>query len=106
MATVALAVLGGALMNIAVLGWGSLIWHPASFRAKTKWRSDGPRLPIEFARISQDNRLTLVIQPGSTDQATYWSLSELTDLEPARQNLKARERTASKDIHAVLRDGT
>jgi len=78
-------------MNIAVIGWGSLIWCPGSLRIKTRWRADGPTLPIEFARISEDGRLTLVIHPGSPLQATYWALSELTDLTEARRNLMERE---------------
>jgi hypothetical protein len=49
---------------IAVIGWGSLIWCPGILRTKSRWHSDGPALPIEFARISGDNRLSLVIHPG------------------------------------------
>jgi hypothetical protein len=92
-------------MNIAILGWGSLIWCPGGLRVRTRWYADGPWLPIEFARISQDDRLTLVIQPGSAEQSTYWAFSEFTELKNARQNLKIRERTKSEDIHHVLRDG-
>lgn len=93
-------------MNIAVLGWGSLIWCPGSLRIRSRWRSDGPPLPIEFARISQDDRLTLVIQPGSPDQPTYWALSEFTILRDARDNLQSREKSKSRDVHHVLRDGS
>lgn len=93
-------------MNIAILAWGSLIWCPGSLRIRTRWRSDGPLLPIEFARISQDDRLTLVIQPGSADQPTYWAFSEFTILKDARDNLKVREKSKSSDIHHVLRDGS
>lgn len=92
-------------MNIAVLGWGSLIWCPGKLRIRTRWRPDGPLLPIEFARISQDDRLTLVIHPGSADQPTYWALSEFTTLGEVRDNLRERERSKSRDIHHVLRDG-
>lgn len=93
-------------MNITILGWGSLIWCPGGLRIKTRWHVDGPSLPIEFARISQDDRLTLVIQPGSAAQSTYWAISEFADLKDARQNLKTREKTKSSDIHHVLQDGT
>jgi hypothetical protein len=48
-------------------------------------------LPIEFARISADGRLTLVIHPGSEEQTTYWALSEYRDIEGATQDLKERE---------------
>jgi hypothetical protein len=78
-------------MNIAVIGWGSLIWCPGSLRIKTKWRKEGPLLPIEFARISEDWRLTLVIHPNSAPQQTYWALSELTELKAAHRNLQERE---------------
>jgi|ERR1700687_5818126 len=92
-------------MEIAVLGWGSLIWCPGGLRIKTKWHSDGPRLPIEFARISGDGRLTLVIQPGAEDQPAYWALSEFDDLRDARRNLRERESSASEDIHWLTAEG-
>ena|SRR2546427_1482147 len=78
-------------MNIAVIGWGSLIWCPGSLRIKTKWRTDGPMLPVEFARISNDGRLTLVIHPGAAPQHTYWAISEFEVLKGARSNLRERE---------------
>lgn len=92
-------------MNIAVLGWGSLIWCPGSLRIRSRWRPDGPMLPIEFARISQDERLTLVIHPGSVDQATSWAFSECTTVEEARNNVRARENSKLADIHYTLSDG-
>ncbi len=55
-------------MPIAVVAWGSLVWCPGSLAMKTRWRRDGPRLPIEFARISQDDRVTLVIHLESEEQ--------------------------------------
>jgi TonB family protein len=61
-------------------------------------------LPIEFARISSDKRLTLVIHSGSPEQRTYWALSEFGDLKAARANLQARESTASKHIHSLVAD--
>jgi hypothetical protein len=88
-------------MEIAVIGWGSLIWCPGSLRIKTKWRSDGPKLPLEFARISQDGRLTLVIRPGAEKQPTYWAISEFDNLDDACQNLREREGCATPHIHWV-----
>jgi hypothetical protein len=87
-------------MDIAIIGWGSLIWCPGSLRIKTKWRKEGPALPIEFARISEDGRLTLVIHPDSAPQQTYWALSELTELEAARRNLQEREGCPRSKIHS------
>jgi hypothetical protein len=92
-------------MNIAIIGWGSLIWCPGCLRIKTRWRLDGPKLPIEFARISQDERLTLVIHLGSEDQPTYWAVSELTTLDEARRNLQEREGAKLADIHYFTRNG-
>jgi hypothetical protein len=92
-------------VNTAVIGWGSLIWCPGCLRTKTKWRSDGPRLPIEFARISRDGRLTLVIVPGSDEQPTYWALSEFGILEDAHQNLQKREDTGPEDVHYLTAGG-
>jgi hypothetical protein len=92
-------------MRIAIIGWGSLIWCPGNLRIRTRWRSDGPTLPIEFARISRDGRLTLVIHDGAEPQQTYWALSAFDDLEAAKRNLKERERANSKDIHYFTLDG-
>jgi hypothetical protein len=92
-------------MNIAVIGWGSLIWCPGCLRIKTKWRSDGPRLPIEFARISRDGRLTLVILPGSDEQPTYWALSEFGRPEQAVENLAEREGTDLTHVHCLTAGG-
>lgn len=85
-------------MNIVIIGWGSLIWCPGSLRIKSRWHADGPSLPIEFARISSDGRLTLVIHPSVAPQPTYWARSELEELKDARKNLKDRERCKLEDI--------
>ena len=55
-------------MKIAILGWGSLIWQPKDlkFDANIGWKEKGPILPIEFARISKDGRLALVITPNGS----------------------------------------
>lgn len=91
--------------HIAVLGWGSLIWCPGSLLMKSAWRPDGPRLPIEFARISSDNRLTLVIHDGSADQPTYWVVSGCETREAACENLRIREgRPDREHIHYVGRN--
>lgn len=63
-------------------------------------------MPIEFARISRDERLTLVIHPGSLSQRTYWALmNEYDDPEAARKNLQDREGCFAKDIHSLAANG-
>ena len=91
-------------MNIAVVGWGSLIWCPGSLRLRTRWHRDGPRLPIEFARISGDQRLTLVIHPGCEEQTTYWAISGHDDPQQAIDNLKEREGCRARDIGWIVAD--
>ncbi|MFZ0246606.1 hypothetical protein [Candidatus Binatus sp.] len=93
-------------LKIAVLGWGSLVWCPGSLAIRSRWHNDGPRLPIEFARISNDSRLTLVIHAGCRDQTTYWALSDFGDLDSAVDNLKQREGCREPgDIHYLTVDG-
>lgn len=83
-------------MKIAILGWGSLIWNPRNLEInKTQgpngWFSDGPMLPIEFARISQDGRLTLVIVPKGEKVKTLYAISKYKVLEHAIIDLAVRE---------------
>ena len=87
-------------MKIAILGWGSLIWQPKElkFDANIGWKENGPVLPIEFARISQDGRLTLVITFKGTDVPTLYSVSSFDSLELAVLNLGVREGSGRKSI--------
>jgi hypothetical protein len=90
---------------VAILGWGSLVWCPGLLRITSRWRTDGPRLAIEFARISKDGRLTLVIYPGSPEQGTYWAVSGF-GLDDSVENLRKREGTCSDRIHHLVRSNT
>ncbi len=80
-------------VNIACLGWGSLIWDETRpFAIRSDWLLDGPRLPIEFARQSQGDRLTLVIEPTvGTFVQVLWALMEAKTLDGAVMELKNRE---------------
>lgn len=90
-------------MKIAVLGWGSLIWCPGALAIQSRWRADGPQLPIEFARISKDGRVTLVLHPGTAPTAAYWAESSFEDMSSAVANLADREQTLTKRIGTLLR---
>jgi len=83
--------------KIAVLGWGSLIWDSRNLKIKNKWKKDGPSLPIEFARISNGGRLTLVIFEGFPSVQVLWNYMDFDDLTNAINNLKEREGTQNKD---------
>ena len=94
-------------MQIAVLAWGSLAWQPRNDHGELSmagdWQTDGPELPIEFARISADGRLTLIITPGyAHSNRVLWAISGLDDLDAAIANLAARETNAPIDrIHGI-----
>lgn len=79
-------------MRIAVLAWGSLIWHRKELAIAEEFKPCGPHLPVEFSRVSGDRRLTLVIDEafGSSCLA-YSALSAFGDLDAAIDNLRLRE---------------
>lgn len=87
-------------MKIAVLGWGSLIWYPRELAVSSNWHADGPSLPIEFARMSRYDRVTLVLVPQyDRRNGALWALSSCQDLASACENLRSREETALRHIH-------
>ena len=90
-------------MKIACLGWGSLVWDPQELPIQRQWFNDGPVLPIEFTRISDDKRVTLIIDTETNIQVrTLWALMLTNNLERARESLKIREGTPKIDkIHSV-----
>ncbi|MEM2969955.1 MAG: hypothetical protein QXR63_03350 [Candidatus Bathyarchaeia archaeon] len=85
-------------MEIAILGWGSLIWNPKSLKIDGEWKTDGPLLPVEFARISKKWPLTLVIYPGAQEVQVLWALSTYKILSEAIENLRTREETTTNNI--------
>jgi hypothetical protein len=90
-------------MRIAIIGWGSLIWDPRGLEINNNigekgWKNDGPELPIEFAKISKDGRLTLVITEGVEFVKTYYAESNFEYLDRAILNLADRERTNKSNI--------
>lgn len=102
-------------MDVAMLAWGSLVWRPthagATLQLHTpgQWEQDGPWLPVEFARISCDRALTLVVIPSYPAKVrTLWSVSAHQNLEKAIRNLAGREGITKdlESIHGVLRDGS
>ena len=85
-------------MKIACLGWGSLIWDPQALPIQKCWFEDGPLLPIEFARHSRTDRITLVIVPGMRDVRSLWTLMIVPDLDTAKIKLAEREGIKTEDI--------
>lgn len=86
-------------MRIAILGWGSLIWDPRGLPRTSNWEKGGPELPIEFSRMSQDDRLTLVIdQINGARVPTRFAVSPRRDIADAICDLCAREGTVIGNI--------
>lgn len=87
-------------MKIAIAGWGSLIWQPKelNYSKEFGWKIDGAFLPIEFARISNNNRLTLVITPHGTEVQTLYTLSNSKTIDEAILDLAVREGCGKKNI--------
>jgi len=83
-------------VRIACLGWGSLVWNPRELRiagGRNAWNNDGPYLPVEFARQSQCDRVTLVLLRQGPLAQTLWAEMLDDDLEAARSSLALREGT-------------
>lgn len=91
----------GQRTNIVFLGWGSLTYHSTGLKILGSWESDGPRLPIEFARISESHVLTLVLFAGASEVQTLWVRTDYIDIETAIERLAKRERTTTDNIGFV-----
>src|SRR2546425_1978765 len=84
-------------MQIACLGWGSLVWDPRSLPVRSIWFCDGPLIPIEFARQSSGDRITIVIANVPERVRTLWALLAAPNLNTAKTDLAEREEI-SKNI--------
>jgi cation transport regulator ChaC len=81
-------------MPIACLGWGSLIWQPESLPVKpSDWFPDGPALPLEFARQSSRDRITLVIVKNGPSMPVCWCYLPFETMTDAISALRKREGT-------------
>jgi len=89
-------------MNIACLGWGSLIWRPGNLLIRRKWFEDGPLLPVEFSRQSQDGRLTLVLTPDVRPVRALWALMARKNIQNAKASLRIREGIAEKNLNKLI----
>ena len=89
-------------MKIAIIAWGSLVCDPRTLRIKGEWRNQGPRLQVEFSRVSKDGRLTLVVDDNDgVEVQTYCVQSFRSDLGDAIADLRDREGTIRKRIGFV-----
>lgn len=82
--------------NIAILGWGSLLWdkHEDFDSLHGEWRNEGPILKLEFSRVStsRNGALTLVIDPDNGAPVTVaYCLSSRTTIANVIADLQRRE---------------
>ncbi len=84
-------------MLIACLAWGSLVWDPRELPVHREWFADGPLLPIEFARKSRDDRVTLVLLDKAPVVHSLWALMSISELQLAKEALADREGMTGND---------
>jgi hypothetical protein len=94
-------------LRISILAWGSIVWDRRDLAIVADFLPAGPWLPIEFCRVSDNGRLTLVIDEdfGATCR-TYSAMSVFDDLDAAIENLRDRENMRSaKGIGFTVSNG-
>ena len=91
-------------MKIAILAWGSLVWNKRGLKTTGAFEPNGPKLPIEFCRVSGDGRLTLVIDETHGKLCTTYSArSVFESLDDALVNLWIRESRAGATVPTNIR---
>ena len=88
-------------MNIACLGWGSLIWKPGQLSIKDGWHADGPSLPIEFSRVGDKGELATAVCLNAPIVQVFWARLAADTLEQACIMLRQREQIPAERTDGV-----
>lgn len=100
-----------AVSQIAIIGWGSLIWDIEILAPHVTgdWLMEsGPRLPMEFSRVSPKRKLGLAVcldPEAGVHCATHIIRSKRRDIHAAAEDLRARERAPEGLIGAFHSNG-
>lgn len=78
-------------MVIVCLGWGSLIWKPGPLPLASEWFTDGPLLPIEFARVGDGGELATALCLNAPPCRVLWAVLHADSLQTACSALRERE---------------
>lgn len=89
-------------MSVVCLGWGSLVWDPRCLPILGNWHTDGPELPIEFARESGDRRITLVLTDDAILLPSLWATLAVVSLDEAKACLARREGIRDRNIRCSI----
>ena len=98
-------------MTIAIIGYGSLIWDLDDLEPHVTgpWqRGAGPRLPVEFSRISPKRKQALVLVVDAAAEApspTSIIASVRSDLDDAVADLARRERCRPHQLGIATQRG-
>lgn len=80
-------------VKIVCIAWGSLLWSPGPLKLASDWHPDGPPMPLEFVRDSDDSdELAIVLHPPAPLMPTFWAELDTDDLAEAREMLRQREK--------------
>ncbi len=88
-------------IQIVYLGWGSLLYNHKNLKIDN-WTQTEITAPLEYSRISQDGRLTLVIDDANGTKNKLWMApTKYKNIDLAINALKLRENTLKSGISYV-----
>jgi hypothetical protein len=93
-----LPLLQAHLTSMSMLFVGLSFTDPNTLPIRGEWQTDGPHLPLEFARQSSGDRMTLVIVENARPVQVLWIRLEAASLPEAIGALAEREGSSRRDI--------